>query len=407
MSFQRIISDFRQRNLHIDFVDMLLTQKTAPENAISYRGKGYVRQTEDDILTFKLYAGETTNTNFLANLDRMTGIQSGELYSDKDLYELVGTASNGTIWVAKGVIPQCDWPSEQHQPIVYSQLGSIEVGSPAANPKSLSLHFFEKADLPVPIRNARFEAARCDFHLEKSDDSFTVHIKSDAALPRHFAIRVEEALRFLLAQSVDTRAIVDSGQVVLFSAVPKSCNIRLGPPISRGSSAFLHCSWHLFKAYLEYVVQQKFENWHPCTAYVHNACEASANSLDAWAIGLSVAVEGLASMIDIKQSLVETKRINRLQSFIVRQVASRKRLAPFTERVQGLVAGLTQVRAIDRMKWLADQGAAEQSHINAWRKLRNRGVHPMSKGAIDIQSLDFQKFLDEVHSVTVLMYHIV
>lgn len=59
------------------------------------------------------------------------------------------------------------------------------------------------------------------------------------------------------------------------------------------------------------------------------------------------------------------------------------------------------------MKWLADHDGADPIHVKAWRKLRNRGVHPAAQGDVDVASLDFQKMIDEVNQVTVLLYHIV
>ncbi|MFZ2067202.1 MAG: hypothetical protein WAV27_14565, partial [Xanthobacteraceae bacterium] len=130
--------------------------------------------------------------------------------------------------------------------------------------------------------------------------------------------------------------------------------------------------------------------------------------------GLSVAVEGAASLIDLEENKAQkvkqkadNKRLKKLQDFIVREVSRRKRLKQFTPRIRGLVGGLTVVRAIDRMKWLVDQGGAESAHVEAWQRLRNRGVHPATKGDVDVASLDFQKMLDELHSVTTLLYHIV
>ena len=191
--------------------------------------------------------------------------------------------------------------------------------------------------------------------------------------------------------------------------------IQLGPPISRGSAAFHDKSWDLFETYLVFVIRKtRFGNWNSCTGYLHMAQEASANSLDAWAVGLGVAVEGLSSLIDMGQDKAEKKkrkaeeeRLKKLQDLIVKQVSSRKRLKAFTERIKNLVAGLTSVRAIDRMKWLADHGGADPAQIKAWQKLRNRGVHPATNGDVDVASLDFQQRIDELHRVTVLLYHIV
>jgi hypothetical protein len=41
------------------------------------------------------------------------------------------------------------------------------------------------------------------------------------------------------------------------------------------------------------------------------------------------------------------------------------------------------------------------------QKLRNRGVHPTTRDTEDVASLDYQRLIDELHRVTVLMYHIV
>ena len=415
MNPDQIISDFKQRKLHVDFLEMYLVQKKPGKGAISYKGKGFIRQTEDDILTFKLYASETRNTDWVASFNAVNKTKSGELYPDDAYYTLKGTASDGSTWKAEHVLPNCDWHGQHANPIVRGKLSSVIGGELQSAPKSIAMHFFEKADLPVPVREVKFEATEYEFHVENGDDSFIVRAKSGAPLPEHFAMRVEEALRFLLAQSVRPRAIVQPRSFVLTSTTLKPSLVRLGPPISRGSAAFHDRSWDLFGTYLAFVIRKtKFGNWNSCTGYVHMAHEASANSLDAWAMGLGVAVEGLASLIDIEQDKAEKEkrkaeqeRLKKLQDFIVKQVSSRKRLKAFTERIRGLVAGLTSVRAIDRMKWLADHGGADPAHIEAWRKLRNRGVHPATKGDVDVASLDFQKMIDDLHRVTVLLYHIV
>jgi hypothetical protein len=129
--------------------------------------------------------------------------------------------------------------------------------------------------------------------------------------------------------------------------------------------------------------------------------------LDAWAIGLSVAVEGLASMLPVENDKEKTKTLKALQRFIVDQVSGDDRFKDSAPRVQGLVAGLTSVRAIDRMNWLASQGGADPGHIDAWKKLRNRNVHPTTRGDIDIASLDFQMMIDDLHNVNVLLNHVV
>lgn len=415
MTPEQVISDFRQRKLYIDFFEMSVVQNKSGEEAISYKGKGYVQQTDDDIITFRLYANQTLNTDLVASMNDLNKTKSGEIISGESYYTMSGVAADGAVWRSEHVLPYCDWHGDHANPIVHGTLSSITGGESLPDPKSLAMYFFEKADLPVLIRERKFTAAGCEFHVENSDDSFVVQAKSEVPLSQHFVMRVEEALRFLLAQSVTPRAIVQPRSIVLRSMTRKSPKVQLGPPISRGSAAFRDKSWDLFGTYLAFVVDStKAANWNSCSGYLHLAREASANSLDAWAVGLCVAVEGLASLVDIERdkadkekSKAEKERLERLRDFIVKQVSSRKRLQAFTKRVEGLAAQLTAVRAVDRMNWLAERGGADRAHVKAWTKLRNRGVHPASKGEVDVASLDFQKMIDQLNSVTVLLYHIV
>ena len=146
--------------------------------------------------------------------------------------------------------------------------------------------------------------------------------------------------------------------------------------------------------------------WNTCTNHLHNACEASANSLDAWGIGLSVAVEGVASLLPKELDPAAKEKLEALQTFIVDQVSANADHKKFAPRIKGMVNGLTQIRAIDRMKALAASGETDIAHVKAWEKLRNPGVHPTKRAELDIASIDYQKLIDKVHSVVVLMYHI-
>lgn len=404
----RIITEFKQRTLQIDFLEMSLVQNMEGEAAISYKGKGYIRQAEDDVLTFKLYATETKNTNLTADRDRLNETKSGEIYGEAAYYTLNAVASDGSTWSAEHILPECDWLGWHKNPVVYGSLSSCARGDRANEPRTLALHFFEKADIPCMINKIHFKAESCDFDVHKDDESFIVRAKSEKPLPAYFAVRVEEALRFLLAQSVSPRVLMQGGRLELFSGRPRSRHTGLGPPIARGSSAFLSQSWQLFGQYLGYVIRETpHPYWNPCTGYLHNALEASANSLDAWAIGLGVAVEGLAVFLPKKLAKDEKDELKALQKFIIDHVAVDPNYAKFTKRIQGTVNGLTSIRAFDRLNAFAKQGNTDGEHVEAWRKLRNRGVHPNLRGAIDVSSLDYQRLIDELHRVTVLMYHIV
>ncbi|MCW5687103.1 MAG: hypothetical protein KIT76_01010 [Pseudolabrys sp.] len=406
----QIITEFKKRTLHIDLHEMSLVQNKISDNKILYRGNGYIAQTSADVLTFRLYPNETNNTDFASSFNHLNATKAGELYSNESYYTLSGIAADGAVWKCDQVLPACDWSTNHSHPVVHGSLSTIVVGDLSPHPSKFVLHFFEKADLPVPTSQATFTAAGYQFHVEKSDDSFIVGVNSETVLPDYFDVRVEEALRFLLAQPVAVRALIHPGCVALRSKPANSSEVRLGPPISRGTAAFHEHSWDLLGAYLAFVAREAKETgWHPCTGYLHMAQQASASSLDVWATGLGVAVEGLASLVDVERADgrdTERQQLEQLQKFIVGQIAGHSQFDVFVDRIRGLVRGLTSVRAIDRMKWLADNGGANPALIDAWRSLRNRSVHPIGRD-FDIASLDFQKVVDELHSVTTLLYQIV
>lgn len=128
MNPDRIISDFKQRKLHIDFLEMSLVQNKPGKEAISYKGKGYIQQTDDDVLTFKLYADETTNIDLAASFNSFNKVKSGELYSDDSYYTLSGIAVDGASWRAEHVLPNCNWHGQHANPIVHGKLSFITGG---------------------------------------------------------------------------------------------------------------------------------------------------------------------------------------------------------------------------------------------------------------------------------------
>lgn len=59
------------------------------------------------------------------------------------------------------------------------------------------------------------------------------------------------------------------------------------------------------------------------------------------------------------------------------------------------------------MRDLGGKHITDKAYVQAWQRLRNRGVHPTQQDKLDIDSIDYQKLLDEIRRVVVLMYHIV
>jgi hypothetical protein len=411
--FREITSDFRRRAFEIDCIDILLVQK-ASERPMRFRGKGYIRQTVDDRLTCKVFVDETENVTQWEWITREISGKPGKLYSPSDYFDLTAEDTQKTVWRAEKLLPIIGWPTEKATPIVDIGLDKLSVEAlDDESEHSVCLYFFEDADLPLMIDSIDFSKGVYNFSARKSNGSFTMEVRSSSALHEGFAGRVEEALRFLLAQSVSWRILMVSDgkrrKFHLASCVPRSTNTRLSPPIERRKSfAYIIDSWHMFFLYLKYVSDNsKPGYWSHCSYHLHNACESSANSLDTWSYGLSIAVEGLSALLPSKKDAEGKALLKAMANDVISYVDKNDRYSSLLERLKGTLNAMANEPPPDRMYLLISTGHLNQELVAAWKKLRNKFVHPKEIDLKTLNSEKLQELMNEIHSVTVLMYHMV
>jgi hypothetical protein len=408
-----LVMALKQLKLEIDCFEMALVQNR-PDSPVSYKGKGYIRQTENDTLTFKLYASETKNIDAIRYMRLVA--DSGRLF----------TASEH-VWIAERILPDCDWTSSTPNPIVTGNIWAMSSfkSSPSSKHR-LRLHFFDDAQLPysVGVRSttdgvtsyapaiARFSSGDADFEVRGQDSGFVVEATSNIALNETLPTRIQEAMRYITAKSLTYRVVTrdDTANhyVEIRSASSRAAKTNLPPPLAtRGHPSYSADEWRLFSCYLQYVMRG---TTHPymsrCSYYLHNACEASAGSFDLFAVGVGVAVEGIANMIFSEPSPEEKIRLERLRQSVLDHIAPNPCFHGLTDRVRGLFGMMFNVSVQERLRTLVKSGHVDATHIEAWKKLRHKHVHPKE---IDLQKMtlgDYQELLDLIHKVTVLMYHI-
>jgi hypothetical protein len=234
-----IISKFKQRTLELDCIDMTLVQNQ-PALPISYEGKGYIRQSTNDRLEFKIYAIKIQNTDVVRHLkSAIEGTrEQGGLFRDNEYYCLSATTTDGTVWTADGIIPRYQWDKNYAHVIVTGELSVLSAEESISETADfLQLNFFDDTEIPAIHDRAEFTAVNFDFVINKLDNEFVVEVcTTTAVFPADLHIRIEEALRFLLARSVAWRVIIrrDGGRqrFELASATPRPLNTRLGWPIA-------------------------------------------------------------------------------------------------------------------------------------------------------------------------------
>jgi hypothetical protein len=155
---------------------------------------------------------------------------------------------------------------------------------------------------------------------------------------------------------------------------------------------------------LAYVIANTDDTyWNPVAYHLYNACEATAGSLDAWAVGVSVAVEAVASLIE--RGKEKDERVAQLQKRLrtwlwLAQSAIEGDLA---KRFNGLIDRMSEKRVVDTLYALAATGHLEKEYIKAWSYLRNRHVHPNLSDLKKPDQVDYQRLIDNIHRVEVIL----
>jgi hypothetical protein len=284
---------------------------------------------------------------------------------------------------------------------------------------ALSLHFFDDVDIPYIVDRAPFSAVNCDFAVSKSDSGFVVDATAADALPPDFHMRIEEAFRFILARSVSWRVSINQAgnqqHFQLASAMSQAQNTKLARPINHG---YYEDSWQLVSKYLQYVLANTpSSSRNRCSYYLQNACDSSAGSLDAWAVGISVAVEGITNLLsaetpteEVKRLRIEErKRLRNLRRTVIEHISSQPGFKDLVRRLSGVLGMMRNEGPQNRLKPLVESGRVETAYIDAWSKLRNKHVHPTN---LDLQNMtnttDYnQTILDMINKTTVLMYKMI
>jgi hypothetical protein len=192
---------------------MELVQNTSNQPG-RYIGNGYIRQNDDGVVEFTLYASEIPNFEAYTRLlmSPMTG-QAGTLFGEDQSYTLTATSYRRDTWKAEGLL-NLGFQTDVATLRLYGRIDVLRLERKAVTHDPLHrivMHFFEDIDIPCPIAlettsktfdGAVFDAGHKHFRVQKRDDEIVVEISSEVAFPPHFDVRVVEALSYVLARSM-------------------------------------------------------------------------------------------------------------------------------------------------------------------------------------------------------------
>jgi hypothetical protein len=406
----------------------VVTQNKAEKPKL-YKGPGIIRQDEDGNLVFKIYATSVENTNLFIDFRGQLSPQSGKIYEAEDFYTLAASDYHGGRWTAERVLPDSSWYGER-----VLTIGSLETVSLSGllsddrtkGPNYLRMHFFTSADVPCTHfkdlgdgitgdgrRNfASFDALNCHFEVSRFSDEFVIEASASSAFPPFFNSRILETLQFVLARSLGWRVLIEqeNGGVIStqFASPKRSSKTKLDPPIGSVQIDAAAFSWQLFARYLEFVTREATSYfWHSCSAQLHDACEASANSMDAWALGLCVAVEGISNLLTVEVlSDAEKEEVEKIRRLVKIWTKCRRWSPGLRDRALGLLSQLNNARVQDRLTPLGGLGKVEPAYIKSWSDLRHQRAHGRLRDPNKMSVIEFQQIFSLMNQVTVLLYQI-
>ncbi|WP_439614388.1 hypothetical protein [Reyranella sp.] len=427
MNLEDQIVRLQAKNFGFDCVKMSLAQSTTT-SPILFEGKGYIRQNLEDQFEFKIYPTKPTSIDWNDWCQHKLSANSGKLFQASDYFSLAITDESGGTWTASNILPDCNWLIGHRDPVVvFGKLHSLNSTQQSPITRNyLKLIFFDEVELPynqmvkssvngrisTARHQAKFSAANCNFLVSKQDFGFIVEATSDSALPEYLQIRIEETFQYLLARSVACRSLVrHTGQterIEFLAGRATAKGTRLGPPLSSATPAFIRDGWLLFSKYLEYLLRSTTHPyWSHCSYHLYNAREVSAGTLDSWAVGVSVAVEGIANLLEAPSGCHGRRETKEFIKEVQDRFSGTVRFEHFKTRLSGLLGTLLNTRPEDRLSPLAASNRVSGDYIEAWRRLRNKHVHPRQ---VDLKNLtldNHQELIDLVHQTTVLLYQII
>jgi len=407
----------------LDCTKIVLTQIVPSEGnseKVTYSGPGTISQDRNGQFLTKVFcSGKAPKSEFI----KINRITPGKIIDRSELYHLSATDITGTSWQADRILPHInhldyeDYLVKAH----FGKLSCVSQISGSIKKNHLLMNFMGDTEIPCnkvtssktyvgneeraysANRNvASFVSCGLEFEITKKDKWLTVSVTSDSIIKDCLIIRVIEALQFVLGLSFPGY-VVEVTQECMHKTRIKTPyeleeNFRSMPPIQ--ISNIDHGTWALFDKYLSHFIDYEKESWHPTYGIIHSVIQSSSASVEAQALTVSVAVEGL-----LKREFSNISKPNKRtkdQIALARKMIIDSELDNIEDRILGALNGMGNASPRDQLYELESNGLIEEKFITRWKKLRNTFVHGHEPDYEDIQ-----KYLDLHRSVLVLFYQLI
>lgn len=408
----------------LDCTRIVLTQIEPGEwnsENIIYSGPGTISQDGNGQFFVKVFCGgKPPKSEFV----KVNHIKPGKIIDHSELYALSATDIEGISWQADQILPNITGHINGDY-IVQGHLGKLSCVNQISGPikkNHLLMNFMGDIEIPCnkvtssktyvgeeeraysANRNvASFVSCGFEFEITKKDKWLTVSVTSDSIINDALITRVTESIQFVLGRSFPGHVIevTQEGLRKTYIKPPYELEVKFRaiPPIE--ISTIDHGTWALFDKYLNHFIDYEEERWHPTYGIIHSVIQSSAASVEAQALTVSVAVEGLLK--NEFSGLGKPGKRTKEQIALAKKIITESELdSNIKDRIFGSLGAMGNVSPKDRLFELRNQDLIEQRLISCWKKLRPSSVH-----ADELNYEDLQKYLDLYKSVLVLFYQLI
>jgi hypothetical protein len=418
------IHDFLQGRVELDCPRVELKSSTQEHHGTSLEGSGSISLDTDGTFRLKFYFSRSFD---LEEIFENLNWDAGTLIPDNAYYDLIAHEVSGDIWTAERII--LDRSCGPNGSLILAKIPELkkhEENTTRSDKAVISYYFNRHIRVPLNtvvssqelvgdltrnasmgIRLAKFKAANILFEIEEiqGHTRLVASMKKDEL--NDFVIRrVYESFCFVTANSSSWSCLVVSAagftetRIRAFQTIP--VDSRIFPPIGFKVIDPTNSWWHLFDCYLTYILDTRNDYFHPLSSALFSVLESGRASLDAEALTLSTSIEAIlkdqiGGLFDVPASL--SRNIT-----IARDVinASPDLDDAFKRRLEGTLGSMMRLRAKDILHLLKSRALIDDELVSIYGPIRDGSAHGerMSGG-------DLQNYINKLHSVLVLFYHLV
>lgn len=357
-------------------------------------GPGEIWQDEDGRLRYKIFVNQAAYFAIVAFISRLREI--GSIIPDEDFLTLESQSYSLPVWVSPRVLPSLSGgllvgglaTGELHDLFYTTSIahdkdtcgiavrikgrlnfpcnqGTETVvrvgGKDRATTNALNAAFFE-------VENFKFEL------LQESEHTvFSLRLPASEMTP-HTHLRMIEALQFVLGRelSMMSTEIVSMGQHETRLVSPRNGEGHIPPPLQFRNIDEGGNIWRMLCDYFMFIRTFDEPRWHPLSRHIGSVIEASTASINAQALALAVAIEGLAA--DCFQDLAPSD-----PQLLADIAAAEKALAEIklvsSERILGALNPMKKPRNSDLVREFVSRNGLANGLRKSWSKLRNSSAH--------------------------------